>query len=232
MDSSKKKENLTIATKALSAAIPFIGGSINSVWSDIVAKRKEERFLELINTLNSEITNIKIINKSFITHEDFLDLFENISKHVINERDSIKRVLYKNLILSSAKDSKANFDRTEKYIRLLENFATNDSIILKIFINPKKFNIEIGNPIINKNEGSNFTYWENITVLELLEKLLPKITTEDIVDSLDYLEKNRLITTHNGQDSLKTNGNLIYLLENKLTTKGIDFVKYIMNENY
>ncbi|MCD4819109.1 MAG: hypothetical protein K8S23_10500 [Candidatus Cloacimonetes bacterium] len=233
MERSIKKKKLNIALKALSAAIPFIGGSINSVFSDIVAQRKEERFIELVTSLESEINKIKIINKAFITHEDFLDLFENISKHVVNERDATKRIMYKNIILSSVKDSKANFDKTEKYIRLLENIITNDIIILKIFLNPMNFNKEIGNPIINKNEGnSNFTYLENVTVLELLKKLLPDITSEDILDSLDFLERNRLIVTHNGKDSLKTNGNPIHLLDNKTTIKGTNFIKYIINENY
>lgn len=227
---SKKVKN-KIVSNALIAAIPYIGGSINSVMADIAAQRKEARFQELINSLELEINKIRILNKTFITHEDFLDIFENISKHVVNERDAAKRIMYKNLIISSAKDSNANFDKTEKYIRLLENLTINDSVILKIFLDPIKFNKEIGSPIVSKNEGNNFiTYTEHVTVLELLQRLLPEVEKEDILDSLDYLERNRLVITHNGEDSLKTNANPIHLLIDKITTKGIGFIKYIMDE--
>ena len=226
-----KKAKIKIVSNALIAAIPYIGGSINSVMADIAAQRKEARFRELINSLESEINMIRTINKTFITHEDFLDIFENISKHVVNERDAAKRIMYKNLIINSVKDSNANFDKTEKYIRLLENLTINDSIILKIFLDPIKFNKEIGSPIISKNEGNNsITYTEHVTVLELLQRLLPEFEKEDILDSLDYLERNRLVITHNGEDSLKTNANPIHLLANKITTKGIGFIKYIMDE--
>lgn len=226
-----KKAKIKIASNALLAAIPYIGGSINSVMADIAAQRKEARFQELINSLESEINKIREINKTFITHEDFLDIFENISKHVVNERDAAKRTMYKNLIISSAKDSNADFDKTEKYIRLLENLTIQDSIILKVFLDPIKFNTEIGNPIINKNEGNNhITFTEYVTVLELLQRLFPDLEKEDILDSLDYLERNRLVITHNGEDSLKTNANPIHLLENKITVKGIGFMKYIADE--
>ena len=140
----------------------------------------------------------------------------------------------KNLILSSAKDLNADFDRTEKYIRLLDNFTITDSVLLKIFFNPSSFNNEIGSPIESKNTNISFsgiTYNERKTVLELLQKLLPEIEIEDIIDSLDFLERNRLVMTHNGADSLETNGNIIHLLENKMTTKGIDFLRYVTNEN-
>ena len=233
MESSRKKENLSIAFRALTAAVPYIGGTINSLWTDIVAQRKEERFRELINSLELEINRIETINQTFVTHDDFLDLFENISRHVVNERDATKRSLYKNLILSSAKDRDANFDKTEKYIRLLDNISTIDSLILKVFLNPKKFNEEIGTPIQSKNSGnSNFTHWETTTVKELLTRLIPSVSLDDILDSLDFLERNRLLITHNGEDSLNTNGNPIQLLENKITEKGKNFIKYITNENY
>ena len=140
----------------------------------------------------------------------------------------------KNLILSSAKDLNADFDRTEKYIRLLDNFTITDSVLLKIFFNPSSFNNEIGSPIESKNTNISFsgiTYNERKTVLELLQKLLPEIEIEDIFDSLDFLERNRLVMTHNGADSLENNRNIIHLLENKMTTKGIDFLRYVTNEN-
>jgi len=230
----KKIEKVKIGSRALTAAIPFIGGTINSLWADFSAHRKELRFAELVNSLESDIQVIQNINQSFITHEDFLDLFENISRHVVIERDSAKRIMYKNLIVSSAKDVNANFDKTEKYIRLLEAITTNETIYLKIFLNPRKFNDECGSPIVNKNdEGDSYsTYWENVTVLELLKRLLPNLPTEDILDSLDFLEKNRLVNTNNGADSLKTNGNPIDLLENKITEKGMNFIDYITCENY
>jgi hypothetical protein len=232
MENTRKKENLSIAFRALTAAVPYIGGTINSLWTDIVAQRKEDRFRELINSLESEINRIETINQTFVTHDDFLDLFENISRHVVNERDITKRKLYKNLILSSAKDSEADFDKTEKYIRLMENISTIDTLILKIFLNPKKFNEEIGTPVQSKNSDNRaFTHWEVTTVKEILTRLIPSVSLDDIIDSLDFLERNRLLITHNGDDSLNTNGNPIQLLENKITEKGKSFIKYITNEN-
>jgi len=227
---NKQKEFFPITLRALTAAIPYIGGSVNSIWSDIMAKRKEERFIEFVKLLEAEIKQIKYINSQFITHDEFLDIFENISKHIVDERGAVKRILYKNLILSAAKDTQADFDIIEKYIRILESMATKEALILKIFYNPQKFNSELGSPVFKSNENAPLSR-KQFSVLELLELLLPEIKSEDILDSLDYLERNRLVATQYGASSIDTNGNPISFLDDKITRKGINFVKYILNEN-
>ena len=73
---------------------------------------------------------------------------------------------------------------------------------------------------------------KQFSVLELLELLLPEIKSEDILDSLDFLERNRLVATQYGASSIITNGNPISFLDDKITRKGINFVKYILNENW
>jgi len=223
----RKSEIIEIGTKAIVASIPYIGGAINSIMNDINATRKFNRFEEFINQLKNDIENLKEINEEYIREDDFLDLFEQTSRYIMLERVKQKREKFKNILVNSISLSDSDYDKTEKYLKILSDLSTQDLLLLLVLDNPQKYNESKGNIIPNNNTSNIVTHWTNLYMKELLEKLFPDIPIEEIEESALFLESNRLIVTNFLQYSLNTNGHPINLLNNRLTNKGKDFLKYI-----
>ena len=124
--------------------IPVLGGTLTSVWSDIEAiqaKRKHERLEEFYLALETEVQKIKEqINESYINQSDFLDVFEQTAKHIVNERREEKRVLFRNILLNSIIAKGCSYDKTEKYLRILEQMNNTELLLLKILKNPEVYN--------------------------------------------------------------------------------------------
>ena len=131
-----KKENVIekgmVAIKGITAMIPVLGGTLTSVWSDIdaiQAKRKHERLEEFYLSLEMEVQKIKEqINESYINQPDFLDVFEQTARHIVNERKEEKRILFRNILLSSITAKECSYDKTEKYLRILEEEGSNHEV--------------------------------------------------------------------------------------------------------
>ena len=69
------------AVKALTSAVPILGGPISTIIGDIQSIRKEKRFLEFINGLLEDLHNFSDgVNSEFVSKEDFLDIFEQTSQ--------------------------------------------------------------------------------------------------------------------------------------------------------
>lgn len=229
-----KLETVQTVTKGLISAIPYLGGTITSVWSDIQAERKHERLLQFYSDLDKEVVKIKEnLNFEYISRTDFLDVFETNVKYIINERNSDKRELFKNILLNGMTDKTADYDKTEKYLKIVEEMSNFELLLLKVFVNPVKFNEDKGLIILNPNKLPNgvrnlITYTKKYTVIELLKELLPEFNKDDIVDALFFLERNRIVSENISNTSTTTNRNPIDLLKGRLTSKGKDFVLYIL----
>ena len=227
MDKTVKKE---IALRGAVAAIPYLGGTINSIWADISAERKMARFEQFLMELESKVEAHKdSVNESFVKKDDFLDLFENTARHLMIERSSVKRKMYKDILLSSILDNNADYDKTEKFILLLERMTHNEILILKAFFNPQKINEDYGQPIKDLNTyESPFSNWGEYSVIDLLQILFTNINSDEITDSVYFLINNRLINLKNeGHDKRKTNGNPLNFLENIISAKGKEFMLYL-----
>ena len=154
-----KKENVIekgmVAIKGITAMIPVLGGTLTSVWSDIdaiQAKRKHERLEEFYLSLEMEVQKIKEqINESYINQPDFLDVFEQTARHIVNERKEEKRILFRNILLSSITAKECSYDKTEKYLRRLEQMKGVELLILRILQNPSEFNRQNGEKIKDPN---------------------------------------------------------------------------------
>ncbi len=84
--------------KALLGLIPGIGGTIQSILSDALADRKEQRLREAIKRLKDDLSLHKNeINKKFISTVDFLGVFEKTVIKIRDERVAEKRMAYKNI---------------------------------------------------------------------------------------------------------------------------------------
>lgn len=226
----KHKEICTASTKALIAAIPVVGGSITSLWSDIEAlnaSRKMERLESFLNEIDCKVEKIQDkINPDYIGRPDFLDVFETTAKKVVNERLELKRKGFQNILLNSIVSANCTYDKTEAFLRILENMSENEILILTILRNPKLFNQRQNNTVENPN-GT----WTTSTFISLL-LTLSKLAKDDLIDAIRMLTFNRLITDEAENSSLQTNGNPIDLLEDKLSKKGKEFIKFVTDGSY
>lgn len=230
-----KKSGITLG-KAMISAIPYVGGTIASIWNELESmqvERKLQRFSELIENLQSDFELIKgKINKDFVTEQDSLDIFEKMSKLVINERIKEKRDLYKNVYLNSMIAKTVDFDSVERNFRLIEQLNNLELLLLRIFDNPRKYDENIGNAYQNhyRDENGNtiYHYQQNYYMLEEIMLMLPKgIKKEDVLESMLFLSQNRILESNIEQKQLMTNGNPIDIFDNALTSKGKTFVKLL-----
>lgn len=235
-----KKENIIekglIAAKGIVAMIPVLGGTITSVWSDveaIQAKRKHERLEEFYIALKEEVEEMKEqINVSYVGQPDFLDIFELTAKYIVNERNEEKRILFRNILINSITMKDCSYDKTEKYLRTLEQMNSFELLLLKILKNPKVYNEQRGGIIRNPNERqSNAVYQVHYTLVTEFKKIVSDLTNvsqDDISEAMYFLESNRLVKEKASESKLQTNGNPIHILDDKLTSKGKDFISFIL----
>ena len=122
------------SAKAALELIPGIGGCIASILGDTLADRKEERFREMLKGLASEIeANRERVDAEFVSKGDFLDIFESITKRVVNERSEEKRLAYRNILLAGIFSSAGDYDQVEYQMRILDQLDRDHITILFIF---------------------------------------------------------------------------------------------------
>lgn len=94
MKKNLNKDTTIILLKAGVAAIPFVGGSIISVWSDLQEKQiqeKIERLYSITESFKTEMVHIEAkVNEAFTTSSDFTDVVETTLRHIVNERKEEK----------------------------------------------------------------------------------------------------------------------------------------------
>lgn len=236
MNTKKTIEVGKIAIKGLATMIPGLGGTLTSVWSDIEsiqAKRKQERLEEFYIKLKDEVEVLKEqINSTYTKHTDFLDVFELTARYIVNERTEEKRILFRNIFVNSITKSDCSYDKTEKYLRILEQMNSIELLILKVLSNPKKFNELHGEIIKDPNwirpgvkNGIQLSMAYEVS--EMLSQLIT-VSKDDISESMYFLEVNRLVAEKTSNYRLQTKAHPIHILDEKLTSKGKDFISYIL----
>ena len=235
-----KKENIiekgVVAIKGITAMIPVLGGTLASVWSDIEAiqaKRKHERLEEFNIALKEVIELLKDqITTVYISQPDFLDIFELTARYIINERTEEKRILFRNVFINSITRNDCTYDKTEKYLRILDQMSNLELFILRILSNPVRYNEQQGEIIKDPNwirpgVRNGIQYSMVYEAFEMLCRLI-KAPKDDISESMYFLEENRLLMEKASSYRLQTNGHPIHTLEDKLTSKGKDFISFII----
>lgn len=236
MDKEKIIQNGIVAAKGIAAIIPVLGGTITSIWSDIEAlqaKRKHERLEEFYVNLREDVEKIKEqINVSFIEQPDFLDIFELTARYIVNERNEEKRILFKNILLNSIINQDCTYDKTERYLRILDQMSNLEILLLRVLKNPNRYNQDQGDVIKNPNDGQfgNVYKVQYTLVAEFKQVLheLVKAPLDDIAEAMYFLESNRLVKEKASDSKLQTNGNPIHVLDDKLTSKGKNFISFII----
>lgn len=230
-------KNIVIASatgfaKSCIRAVPIFGEVMVNVYEEYAAlqtQRKIERLKELYEGLNEEVQNL---NQKYIGQVDFLDVFEETAKYVVNERLEKKRLLYKNIFLHSATISNCSYDKTENYLRLLAQINSLGLDIITILYNPIKFNKKNSMIIADLppiHSGPGIHYFQKYDFVEQLQLLLKVEDKDGIIEELFFLETNRIIYPGAKDRVIGTNNNPVNVLEESLTKKGEDFVSFLLH---
>lgn len=216
--------------KAITAAVPLIGGSLISLLSDYAAyqgERKLERFEDFLKKLENDlcVVNDKL-NQNYISKNDFLDVFEDTARYIVNERSQIKRDAFRNILLNSMTNG-CDYDETERYQRIVDNMTEIEFTLINIFHNTEYF--------VNK-----YRHKEVIGGEYEHELGMTTITGDSIYATL-FPSKNDLMgTAHFLADCLSINKNTIleslyFLIESRLIiiteTKALSRVKEEQKSN-
>ena len=118
------------------------------------------------------------------------------------------------------------YDRVVEYFRLLDNLMETEIRILAVLDNPKQYNITHGMPVKDPINNAYQTSWNRVTGSGVLTQVLGK-KIHEVEDAITVLFSNGLIMSNVLERQLETNANGIHVLENLLTERGKDFVKFL-----
>lgn len=222
-------------TKNFLSIIPIASTMIDvyEQYQALQTERKINRLRGWYKALNDDVQKLKEnLNHNYIQKEDFLDIFEETARYVVNERKEEKRLLYKNILLNSAISTECSYDKTETYLRLLSQLDTLALEILKILSDPIQYNKDKGMIIADLpkfHSGPGIHYTLSYKFIEQLCQLLgdKDYEEDDVYEELYFLENNRIIEANVKDRSCQTNINPVIVLENCLTKKGKDFVSFL-----
>ena len=207
-----------------------LGSTAVAVYEEMQSKqieRKIERLKEFYTNLAATVKTMQDkINQEFVTKDDFLDVFEEATRYVITERQEEKRMYYKNILANSIVSTNCDYDKTERYFRLLDNLTETELKILAVLDNPEQYNNIHGKPVRDPFHSAYQTTWNKVTGSGILTQVLG-LKLHDVEDALTVLFSNGLIVSNILQRQLETNANGIHVLDNLLTVRGKDFVMYL-----
>ena len=193
------KDLLEASSKAvlvqIGNCIPIVGFAqdVYAQLEQIQAKRKVERISKFLEGVQLSISKMQDkLNEEYINKEDFTDIFEKTSRHIANERSENKRDFFKNILLNSMINKNSNYDKTERFFRILDLLGTEDMIILSILRAPSEYNRENG--MIIKDQTNNSYQWSQrkVYAIEILCQLLQK-EDDEVSESINMLYYNGLI---------------------------------------
>lgn len=218
--------------KDLARCLP-LGSTAVEIYEELQSKqieRKIQRLEELYSDLAETVNAFEDkINQEYINHDDFLDVFEEATRYVIQERQEQKRRLFKNILANSILSPDCDYDRTERYFRLLDNLGLMELEVLAVLDNPEKYNKDHGEIIKAPSQSVYQMNWINVTSTIVLTQLLD-LRIDQVDEAITVLFSNGLLKENSKSKQLNTNGNALYVLKNLLTAKGRDFVKYLKSE--
>lgn len=207
-----------------------LGSTAVEIYDELQSKqieRKIQRLEEFYENLAVSVNEVSDrVNQEFVSKDDFLDVFEEATRYVVLERHEKKRLFFKNILVNSIISSDCDYDKTERYFRLLDNLTVIELNILAVLDNPVSYNKSHGMIIKAPLHNAHQTTWTGVTGSGILTRILG-IKIHDVEDAITVLFSNGLIVANVLEKSLETNSNPIHVLDNLLTIRGRDFVKYL-----
>ena len=87
--------------------------------------------------------------------------------YVVHERLEKKRMMFRTILVNSMSQKDIDYDKTEKYLRLLENLREGHLLFLRLLADPGTFDTEVGG-IIGMGGRMSTSY------SQIFHKLLPQ----------------------------------------------------------
>ena len=216
------KDNLSLigkgVLKSILGSFP-VGATAVAIHNELQAKqvkRKIERLEEFYHSINEE----------FINKEDFQDVFEEATRYVVLERQAKKREYFKNILANSIASSECNYDKTERYFRILDNLSETELDVLAVLEDPTNYNRRNGMIIPEPINNEYQTSWNSSRADGVLTQLLG-ISIDDAIEATTVLFSNGLIVENVLDRKIESNSNPVHVLDHLLTKRGRDFVKFL-----
>lgn len=128
--------------KNLARCLP-LGSTALDIYDELQSKqvgRKIQRLEEFYSALDAKILEVENrINHDFISKPDFQDVFEEATRYVVQERLEKKRAYFKNILVNSIISTECDYDKTERYFRLLDNLGNIELEVMAVLDNPKDY---------------------------------------------------------------------------------------------
>lgn len=210
------------AIGSIVASIPGVGiilSPLLSLYNDVLSDREFSRIKELIENVFNELAAHKDeMNEEYLKNEDFGAIFEIALKKVSEERNELKRLTYKNILVNAIIKSDKGFEDIDMYMRILDRLTPDHIEILRLIYRPD-LHLKNGQPI-NEHEKSH-------TTEALFKKYLQWTQVDKIRDCLYELEYMRLIEALAGgmRNMAQTS---VSALQNARTTRGKALIEHIM----
>lgn len=207
-----------------------LGSTAVEIYDELQSKqieRKIQRLEEFYTNLASSVNAVTDkVNQEYVKKDDFLDVFEEATRYVVTERSDEKRLFFKNILVNSITSPDCDYDKTERYFRLLDNLTEIELRILAVLDNPDSYNKAHGMIVKDPFHSAYQTTWNRVTGSGILTQLLG-LKIHDVEDAITVLFSNGLIVANVLEKRLETNSNPVHVLDNLLTTRGRDFVNYL-----
>ncbi|CCU70455.1 hypothetical protein [Thalassolituus oleivorans] len=162
-------------TRALIAALPYIGGSLDLILSQKGEKFVQQRMEILISEINLRLNRVEKCTINPEDEEGVYDLFQSVCEKVIRTKSEDKIKHFARLF-SDCVSGEKEWDETEAAARLISEFSDTHIIILKIFATAKQ------------SETDGFM---GLKVIPLFDNSVIK-DVEPLIESLNYLSEAAL----------------------------------------
>lgn len=231
MNNAKDNAGLIVkgVLKSVLGSFP-VGATAVEVYNELQSKRvqrKIERLEEFYKSLDDRVSAVEDqINNDFVSKEDFQDVFEEATRYVVLERQSKKREYFKNILANSITAKECDYDKTERYFRLLDNLSELELNILAVLENPEEYNKKHGKIIQDPYNSFYQHTWDEYRADSVLTQLL-NIKIDDAQGAVTVLFSNGLIVENLLSRRMESNMNPVHVLDNLLTPRGRDFVKFL-----
>src|SRR3989339_28063 len=233
--------------RAITSAVPYIGGALDILLSKKGEKIRERRINELFANINDRLEKIedKESLDEYLNTEEFYDLFIKVLNTVIRTRHSEKINGYANILINHLTTMKSENENSELMVNTLDSLVTeelnylsdlynNDSeiILYKVFgiyLTKEKLNEcikETNNAPSNKNEIPQDYHYENSRMIIwkfLSDKNIIEIHKKEGFGSLPY---------NFGSSNMMVSGSTNYseITKYKLSEFGEEFIKWFIKE--
>ncbi len=160
IDETHVGEPIISGVKALVAAIPFVGGSLNSLMNDYIPDFKHERLKKIVEKIGNDVDEIKdSLNEEYIKTEEFAYYFEITLKRSLEEFNEEKIRYYIGFLIGNLdRNKQSNNDEKDFYLKLIEKLTPLQLKIIRFLKSPENYfdEIDIINQVRDKIPNDSF----------------------------------------------------------------------------